>query len=162
MLSPVNAYIPEFGVVVQGSAYHLRPGAYGVLQDAAGRVAVMMTPAGGFFPGGGQEPGESLQQTLQREFVEESGLHVQLGRQIGVADELVHSVEEGRYFRKRGTFYEVLQVGQSGSSDTEPDHYVTWLPASEAILVLSHESHRWALRTLLAEPVASLNGGPAR
>ena len=68
------------------------------------------TPAATCLPGGGQEPVESLQLTLKREFLEESGLHVQISRQIGVADELVYSQEEAQYFRKRGTFYEVRRT----------------------------------------------------
>ena len=151
----MNACIPEFGVAVPGISYHLRPGAYGVLRDAGGRVAVAMTPDGGFLPGGGQKPGESLEQTLRREFVEESGLYVQAKRQIGVADELVYSQKEARYFRKRGTFYEASKDGNRTDGDAEPDHRLIWLPASEAVAVLSHESHKWAVRALLTNPRCS-------
>lgn len=155
----MNSSVPEFGVAVEGQNYALRPGAYGVLRDVAGRVAVVMTPVGGFLPGGGQVAGESPKQALKREFAEETGVHVQAGREIGVADELVYSKEEAAYFRKRGMFYEALRaVEESAAEGVEPDHRVIWLPASEAMAVLLHGSHKWAVRALLAEPP---NGGPA-
>ena len=68
--------IPEFGLAPPGYPCELRPGAYGVLRDGSGRIAVVLTPAGVFLPGGGQEPGEPPEQALRREFAEECGLFI--------------------------------------------------------------------------------------
>ena len=141
----------EFGVPSPGCLYELRPGAYGVLRDGSSRVAVVLTPAGVFLPGGGQKPGEAPEPALRREFIEECGLSIQVGRRIGVADELVFSREEGRYFRKRGTFYEALPCEDRAAGGLEPDHSLVWLPRREVVARLSHESHRWAVRAMLAE-----------
>jgi 8-oxo-dGTP pyrophosphatase MutT (NUDIX family) len=147
--------IPEFGVATPGYSYELRPGAYGVLRDGSGRIAVALTPAGVFLPGRGQKPGEPPEHALRREFAEECGLSIQVGRRIGVADELVFSREEGRGFRKRGTFYEALPCEGRIAGSLEPDHSLVWLPRSEAEARLSHESHRWAVRSLRAGPGAA-------
>src|SRR5215472_14337091 len=144
--------IPEFGVAQPGCAYELRPGAYAVLRDDAGCVAVVLTPAGCFLPGGGQESGEPVEQALKRETIEECGLEVQVGRRIGVADELVTSRKEERYFRKRGVFFEALRLNSKSATPAEPDHRLLWLTVTEALSRLTRESHRWAVRTLIGEP----------
>jgi A/G-specific adenine glycosylase len=60
----------------------------GILQDESGRVLIQQRPQSGLlgglweFPGGKQQEGESLQQTVQRELYEELGITVSVGAKI--------------------------------------------------------------------------------
>jgi 8-oxo-dGTP pyrophosphatase MutT (NUDIX family) len=151
--------IPEFGVARPGCTYELRLGAYAVFRNDAGRVAVVLTPTGCFLPGGGQESGESPEQAAKREALEECGLEIQVGRRIGMADQLISPRKEASCLRKRGVFFEAQRLNDKSITPVEPDHRFVWLPVAEAISRLSHENHRWAVRTLIGAPTP---GTPAR
>ena len=138
--------VPLFGDRVEGCAYVLRPSAYALVRNAGGEVAVVRTPRGTFLPGGGIEAGESAEQTIEREAIEECGLVVLPGRTIGTAIQIVHSADEDTCFEKRSTFLEAVSRGRVPAK--ERDHELAWLKPAEAVDALSHESHRWAVRRL--------------
>lgn len=135
--------IPEFGTPVAGAEYTLRPGGYVVLLNRAGAVAVVVTPAGCYLPGGGQEAGESPEAAAVREVEEECALWIFLGDTLGVADELAFAADEGRHYRKRGKFFLAEPVCRSRPG--EPEHVLRWLPPHEALAALGHASQRWAV-----------------
>ena len=87
---------PEFGVRKPEQIYAPRPGAYAVISDAEGCVAVMRTPRGCYLPGGGSEGGETSEETLVREVREECGFDVSVVRRLGTAVEYVHTVGHDR------------------------------------------------------------------
>lgn len=147
-LDRIGLTFPEFGKRVEGVSYTLRPGAYALIADEAGRIASVITPTGTYLPGGGQDAGESAIDTLKREVLEECGLVVEVGRPIGVADEFVFAVDEGRHFCKRCSFFSA-NVAAPGSP-VEPDHQLIWLAPVEAMANLTHDSHRWAVCRLAA------------
>jgi 8-oxo-dGTP diphosphatase len=138
--------IPEFGAVVPGQAYILRPGGYGVIRNDTGSIAVVVTPQGTFLPGGGQEADETPEQAMIREVREECGLEIQVSDCIGIADELVLGREEKAYFRKRCTFFAAQAVGMNEAGRIEPDHKLVWLPVADAAAQLTHASQRWAVK----------------
>ncbi len=86
--------IPEFGTRVPGQIYRPRPGAYGVVRDAAGRVAVVHAPNGCFLPGGGIDGSENPIDALSREIREECGFQAGIGSLIGQANEFVSDWEK--------------------------------------------------------------------
>jgi 8-oxo-dGTP pyrophosphatase MutT (NUDIX family) len=135
--------IPEFGVVAPGAEYRLRPGGYAVIFRATGEVAAVSTPLGLALPGGGQDGDEPPEEAAVREVREECGLHVALGRRIGVADELVFAADDRTYYRKRCTFFLATITGRAGPG--EPDHALVWLPPRDAVARLLHGSQRWAV-----------------
>jgi 8-oxo-dGTP diphosphatase len=140
---------PEFGVRLPGRVYPPRPGAYAVLWDAAGeRIAVVETREGCFLPGGGLEPGESVEDALRREIAEEMALTVEEPRELGRAVELVWAPAEGRCFRKEGVFF-TARAGAPLTRVPEPDHAVFWLWPAQAIEKLSHESQKWVVRKVV-------------
>lgn len=141
--------ILEFGTCEPGVDYRLRPGSYGVLRDEFGRVAVIATPVGDFLPGGGQESGESPEETLVREVREECGFAVRIGARLGMADELFFARWSKTHYRKRGTFF--TGTHESGPrTPTDPGHDLQWCAPREALARLTHESHRWAVERALA------------
>lgn len=74
-------------------------------------------------PGGGVEFGESLSETLEREFIEETGLQVVIGRFVGVCELLkrpLHAVE---------LFFEVSIKGGTLTKGIDPE-----LPAGSQMI----------------------------
>jgi len=66
-------------------------------------------------PGGGMEFGRSAEENLQREFMEETGLHIQVGRLLFVTEFLrspLHALE---------LFYEVVATGGSLRVGLDPE-----------------------------------------
>lgn len=147
MLLTEERDIPEFGNKEPGRAYVPRPGAYGLVYDTQGRVAVMETPHGGFLPGGGIEPGETPEEALVREVREECGLGVTVGKRLGEAAE--YRCTEGHAFaiRKDCIFFAATFDGESEQgAATEADHTLLWLTPSEAEGRLAHGSQKWIVR----------------
>ena len=56
--------------------YTKRPGAYGIIKNADGLIAIIKTNTGYFFPGGGIVKGESPVECLKRECLEEIGVTI--------------------------------------------------------------------------------------
>jgi 8-oxo-dGTP diphosphatase len=135
--------IPQFGTVVADAEYVLRPGGYVVLFDAEQELVIVSTPGGLMLPGGGQDPGESPAAAVVREVMEECGLRMTLGPQIGTADEMVYADTERTYFRKRSTFFVGEALEQVGPG--ESDYTTLRLSPPEAITRLIHGSQRWAV-----------------
>ena len=133
----------EFGDLIAGVTYVLRPGGYAVISNASGDLAVVSTSQGVFLPGGGQEDEETPGQAAVREAFEECGLGIRLGKRRGTADELVFAEDEDTYYRKRCTFFraEITRRQDSG----EADHELIWMLPEEAAARLHHESQRWAV-----------------
>jgi len=137
---------PSFGRRDASAVYVVRPSAYALIHDDAGRVAVVRTPQGLFLPGGGIDPGETPRVAIQRETVEECGLPVRLGQSTARAIELVYSPGERTHYEKRSTFIDA-SVDGAIVPGSEADHELVWMTRATAIESLSHESHRWAVRT---------------
>ena len=135
--------IPQFGDVVTGAEYVLRPGGYAVIFDDAGRIAVVRTPAIFALPGGGQDPGESPEAAAVREAREECELAIALGPLLGVADEMEYFRGERKYYRKRCTFFVARAENLGGACET--GYTLHWFTPPEAIKQLGHGSQRWAV-----------------
>jgi len=135
--------VPVFGHPPADARATVRPSAYALLADDAGRLAVVRTPQGLFLLGGGMEPGEAPPDTVVREAREEAGLVVRVGAWNVRAVDFVYSITDRTHFEKRSTFVEVHAEGPRAGAG-EPDHELRWLPPREAAERLSHPSHRWA------------------
>jgi 8-oxo-dGTP pyrophosphatase MutT (NUDIX family) len=140
---------PQYGRRIDGRNYLVRPGSYAVIQNDHGQVAIAQTAGGIGLPGGGADGGESPEQTLHRELLEETGRPVLIHRRLGHALEFVHSTHEGD-FEKHCTFFQATFDPNSPSSPPEPGTQILWLTPHDAIAVLNHESHRWAVAQTLA------------
>ncbi len=147
-----DAAIPQFGECLPNREYVPRPGAYALIADRAGRLAVIRTGGRCYLPGGGVEPGESLEAALRREVWEECGLQVGELRPLGTADQLVYARDEQRHYRKRCTFFVTWLLEQPpGQTETGTD--LLWLTPSEAERQLAHASQVWAVQRFRAEAI---------
>lgn len=135
--------LPTFGEVLPGFDYLLRPSAYALLRDAAGRVAIARQPLGDFLVGGGIEEGETPEEAIRREAVEEVGLRLEVGEYLGSAEEFLLSPRYCKPFQKRCHFFRAGVVGEAAA--IEEDHELVWVPAARLVETLFHTAHRWAV-----------------
>jgi 8-oxo-dGTP diphosphatase len=135
--------IPVFGTREEGQVYVRRPSAYALVRNSLGDWAIVRTPQGCYLPGGGMEPDETPQQTVIREAQEECGFILKPGATTGRAIQFVYSTEEREYFEKICEFMDADVVGTV--APTEQDHELLWLTADQALDILHHEAHRWAV-----------------
>src|SRR5215467_11473738 len=134
--------VPVFGTRLSGCNYVRRPSAYALLRNPKGEWAVVRTRFGCYLPGGGAEPNETPQQTVEREALEECGFVLKVGRHLGSAVEFVYSLEEKQYFEKICEFVDA-EIS-SVVTPSEPGHELVWATTEHAARLLLHESHRWA------------------
>jgi 8-oxo-dGTP diphosphatase len=96
-----------FGARLPGLEYHPRPGAYALVFDEQGRVALVYEEADWYLPGGGLEAGEDHHQALVREVREECacGVHIEAHFADAVEYLVTRSGRplevQARYFRAR-------------------------------------------------------------
>ena len=134
-----------FGERRPGVAYVRRPGSYALIVDEEGRAAAVRTAQGLFLLGGGAEPGETPEEALRREVLEESGHEVLAAEPLAQALEYV-SAAEG-HFAKECTFFRV-RLGARVGEPYDARHVLCWLPAAEVVRDLAHRSQAWALEQI--------------
>jgi 8-oxo-dGTP diphosphatase len=134
----------EFGVPIPNVTYLERPGAYAVIRNLASEVAIIHTPRGYFLPGGGVDAGEDFATALRREIFEETGLGVEISREIGVAAQYLTSAREGIYYKKVGHFF-LADFAERLSETFEAEHELSWMSFEKASHTLNHQFQVWAL-----------------
>jgi 8-oxo-dGTP diphosphatase len=103
--SGLQTELPQFGERIAGRIYTYRLGAYAVVFDADQRVAVVKNRHGYYFLlGGGVEPGETMEEALQREVLEESGYDIHIHRKLGEAIEYLRAERDQQHFEVHGHF----------------------------------------------------------
>jgi 8-oxo-dGTP diphosphatase len=136
--------IPAFGERLSDRDYVPRPGAYALIADRGGRIAIVLSNGRCYLPGGGVEPGESLDEALRREVREECGLRIDRLTPLGTADEYVYASGEGVHYQKRCTFFAATVTGTDIGA-IEAGCEMRWLTPAEALRRLEHGSHAWAV-----------------
>jgi 8-oxo-dGTP diphosphatase len=139
----VSSDSPVFGTRLAGRVYVVRPSAYALLRDEEGRIAIVRAAKGWFLPGGGIEAGETAEQAVERETIEECGLVIRPRAVVGRATEIVHSPAGHTGVDKASVLFDAVVTGSAPA--TEPDHELVWLSPADAIRRLSHKSHQWAV-----------------
>jgi 8-oxo-dGTP diphosphatase len=134
---------PLFGTRLAGCRYVVRPSAYAVVRDDDDRIAVVRAARGWHLPGGGLDAGETSEQAVEREVLEECAFRVRLHGRLGDATEIVHSPAGHDGVDKVSAFFEATVA--EAAPGAEPEHEVAWLSPEAAVERLSHASHRWAV-----------------
>ncbi|CAG7644297.1 NUDIX hydrolase [Paenibacillus allorhizosphaerae] len=130
--------------------YTKREGCYAVIIDVnRHHVAAILTTRGHYFlPGGGMEAGESPEECLRRELLEETGYEVSVGSYIGKAQRYFITprneplLQVGNFFMAR--FVKKVQKPING------DHDLKWIVSDEVDELLFHEHHAWAVKKAVA------------
>lgn len=142
----------QFGAPEPGVKHRDRPAAFGIAERAGQIALVQVTRENGAsycdLPGGAIEPGESEGRALTREFSEETGLIVQGADILARADQYMVKID-GEPVNNRSVLMTVVIEGYDPSMKIEDDHKLVWLSPEEALRVVRHDSHAWAIAAWL-------------
>jgi kynurenine formamidase len=128
--------LPIFGAKLAGVEYHPRPGAYALVFDEAGRVAIVHEEGDWYLPGGGLEAGETAEQALVREVLEECGCGCEIEGSLAAALEFLET-RAGRRLEAHLRYFRARFVGASRA---------VWHAPEEACALVRRQSDAWAIR----------------
>ena len=138
----------QFGEREPGVVYRDRPAAFGIAlrDDKIAMVKVTVEGQGTWFdlPGGGVDPGEDDLAAVVREFGEETGLKVRPGALVMRACQLFRQTD-GSPVNNRSGHYMVEIIGEDPALKIEEDHELVWFEPGQALTLLRHDSHAWAV-----------------
>ena len=142
-----------FDAPERGLEYKHRWAAFGIAEGANGTIALVQVRKSGrepYFdlPGGAVDGGEDETAAVVREFGEETGLVVEVGRRvIEVSQPFLKS--DGQPVCNNGGIYVVTVVGERPDLKVEDDHALVWLDPRDAVVALRHDAHAWAVAAWL-------------
>ena len=94
-MGQTRSYVDSTGKPLANAPDTVRPGACAIIFDDDGKVLLERRSDNGFWglPGGAVEVGESVEQAVKREVMEETALLVEVKRLVGVySDPLQHNI----------------------------------------------------------------------
>lgn len=128
---------PEEGVIFED-----RPTGKAVIFDAEGLVGLVGNEVNDFYllPGGGIDPGESIEVGIIRECLEEAGCNVRLVNNLGITED--YRTRDGKHCINYCYTAEV--IGEKGILDLTEEEaknglHVRWMSLEEAISVLERQ-----------------------
>lgn len=136
---------PTFGVKLKGRHYQYKQSVYGVAYDQRQQTFLTVETKWNnlLLPGGGIERGETPEQALHRELLEETGFTIQIDASIGRAEQYVvtpdgETILNDAFFFKM-TLHERIQTA------VEENHRLVWCSIHE-VDDLFHAHQAWAVR----------------
>jgi 8-oxo-dGTP diphosphatase len=154
----------QFGEPEPGVKHRDRPAVFGVA-ERAGQIALIRVAREGMepfhdLPGGAIEPGESEGRALAREFGEETGLVVRGGAVLDHADQYMIK-SDGEPVNNRSVLMVAVIEGYDPSLKIEDDHKLTWFSPDQALRIVRHDSHAWAIACWLRQTARQAKGQAA-
>jgi len=107
-----------------------RPSIYGVLVEKS-KVLLSKQWDGYDFPGGGAELYETLEDTLEREFWEETGIKVKKGKIIYVGTSFWYSILRKKYWNCQLFYFSVRKIGGKLSTANFDENEKTYADLAE-------------------------------
>ena len=133
--------------MAEGEQYVHRPGAY-IICVQGDKAAVVRIPKGFFLLGGGIEQGESQEECIHREVLEEIGYTVEIDGYLCSAEEYREHPSFG-YFHPIQYYY-VGRLKEKVAEPVELDHTLEWIPVEELPGQLYVRSQKWALQQYIS------------
>ncbi len=137
-----------FGGPDGAAPYQARSAAYGLLPDEDGRLLIVAIEEGDRLhhdlPGGGIDPGETAEEALRREFVEETGVVLDAARLVAHADHYWIKPGGGPRVFNRAAYFATSATSERGVK-IEADHTPVWLDPLEAQKRMRHDAAAWAI-----------------
>jgi 8-oxo-dGTP diphosphatase len=154
----------QFGVPQPGVKHRDRPAVFGIA-ERAGQIALIRVTREGMLPfhdlpGGAIEPGESESRALAREFGEETGLVVKGGEVLAHADQFMVK-SDGEPVNNRSVLMVAAIEGFDPALKIEDDHKLVWFAPDEALRMVRHDSHAWAIAVWLRRGARQAKGQAA-
>lgn len=136
--------MPVFGIRKPEREVVLRTGVYGVVTDIDGKVLIVKNRLGKFLPGGGVQGGETYEETLRREFIEETGYTINIKRKLETVSWYIDTpVEIFKQVFNTGIFYEV-ELQERVSLQLEADHEIMFVDG-EAATDMYSDAQTWII-----------------
>lgn len=134
----------QFGEKHPDINYKSRPGAYAVIvRDNC--LGLIELPDNYYtFAGGGIDDGESEEESLVREVLEETGYSSQPGEKIISARQYITIFDRKIFLNKICHFYELTLI-EKIKEPTESDHLFKWFDLEEGYDLLFEEAQKYAL-----------------
>ncbi|MCP3805338.1 NUDIX domain-containing protein [Allokutzneria sp. A3M-2-11 16] len=130
-------------------ANSIRPAVSAFVQDPRGRILMIRRTDNDLYalPGGGQEPGETLTQTVFREVEEETGIHVAVTGLIGIYSNPAHVIaySDGEVRQEFSICFRADPVGGALRTSAESKE-VHWVEADRLDELDIHPSIRLRIR----------------
>ena len=136
----------QFGKKIEGKEYKDRPGVYALILSDDGLLGCVEGKFGGLMlAGGGIDNGETDEEALRREIMEEMVREVALAKFVGEANEYIDHPEKGPINKICKYFITELVAGEDG----EGDRVTRWVIPEEFIKNSFQEAHAWAVKEFL-------------
>jgi 8-oxo-dGTP diphosphatase len=138
----------QFGTPEPGVKYRDRDAVFAVVERRGQLALICVTrenlPPIYDLPGGAIEPGESDARALAREVIEETGLIVHAGEELGRADQYMVKAD-GEPVNNRCLLMTAVSDGYDASQKVEEDHKLVWFDPDEALRIIRLDSQAWAV-----------------
>lgn len=136
-----------FGERLENEIYHDRAAAYVVLVEDE-KIAVIKTSSGKLFlPGGKIEDGESKEECVIRECLEEMGGKITVKQYFAIGERYFYHEASRRFSHAIGHFF-FSDEYEKVCDPIEADEELLWLTYEEAIDRFYHPHHRWAVELI--------------
>lgn len=131
------------GKKIENVKYRKRPGAYAIITRSEDKKIAIGATEDYFLLGGGIENGETAQEALRREIIEETGYSI---KNVVLFDEVVayaDGKEKGPLYIE-ATIY-IAEFDKYEKEKIEKDHRLLWVDAKDYVSKLYHEYQRYIL-----------------